>query len=162
MSASSRIVIAVTFVASPFFGSISQAAIPATLVRKNLDHANNQRVVKELHSAKQLLEKADHDYAGHRARAVHEITTAIHELQHHGKSTSQHRKRSGSLQHPANRNVPATGKKLKEPQAVSDAQLKQAGQILANSLTQISSNHTRARANIQAAMNELNTALKIK
>src|SRR5262249_44315284 len=40
-------------------------------------------VVLELRATKQLLERADHDYKGHRARAVHEINAAIHSLDGH-------------------------------------------------------------------------------
>ena len=36
-----------------------------------------------LHAAKTLLEKADHDYDGHRAKAVQQINHAIEELHPH-------------------------------------------------------------------------------
>ena len=73
--------------------------------------ATNIQLIQHLEAIRANLNKADHDYKGHRAAAVHEITHAIHHLQH-GK---QH---SNPGQH-------FTAGTHKEPQAVSDARLKQ-------------------------------------
>src|SRR5271165_7026494 len=38
-------------------------------------------IIGQLKSVRAILEHADHDYQGHRAKAVHEITQAIHGMQ---------------------------------------------------------------------------------
>lgn len=118
-------------------------------------------IVLELHATKALLEKADHDYEGHRAAAVHHITQAIHELSgaHHGGTHAAGAPHHAGGKHP---HPGKGGQKGHEPQAVSDAQLRVALQQLAAIHAQLGGAHPKASGNIQAAIVELNVALKIK
>jgi hypothetical protein len=112
-------------------------------------------VVKELHATAHLLNQADHDYKGHRAKAVHEIHLAIHIL-HPG--THKH---TGTTNKSTTNNG-ATGTP-KEPQAVSDAQLKQALQQLKSIHSQLNNNAPpQAIAAVRAAIHQLHVALEIK
>jgi hypothetical protein len=54
------------------------------------------------------------------------------------------------------------GKAEREAQAKSDAQLRQAQQVLQQALMYINARHPKAAANVQAAIGEINTALSIK
>jgi hypothetical protein len=104
--------------------------------------------VGELHKVKALLEKADHDYKGHRAAAVKELTAAIHDLA------------AGAHQHPhAN-----PGKGNKETQALSDAQLKEAVEQLRTVHKQLSAAGApaTAAAAVERAIKELHRALEIR
>jgi hypothetical protein len=74
--------------------------------------ANNTQVIQQLESARATLNKADHDYSGHRAAAVNSLSNTIHHLQH-GKA------------HPSPGQHFVAGKN-KEPQSESDAKLQQA------------------------------------
>ncbi len=121
--------------------------------------SQDHQIVGELHSTKQLLEKADHDYKGHRARVVHEISLAIHSLTHHHHP-------AGKAAEPKPAATSKTGDKgMKEPQEVSDAQLKQAVQQLETVKGQLKSgheHHAKALFAVSKAIEELHTALKIK
>jgi hypothetical protein len=118
--------------------------------------------VAALRAARLLLEQADHDYKGHRANAVKLVTAAIHAL-HPPKANATgkaHAAKSGAAQ---------TGAKTGGntiPQAVSDAQLKQAmGQITAvqGQLTGAQGAAPAAAVTaLQKAVQELQTALSIK
>src|ERR1700738_328656 len=103
--------------------------------------------VAQLRATAHLLQLADHDYKGHRAKAVHEIHLAIHIL------------------HPGHKKHPATGKKSggnNEPQAVSDGQLKQVIPQTTNIKGARPSAPSQALAAVNAAISELKTALTIK
>jgi hypothetical protein len=145
-----------TLVALGAFTSSASAITPGTSGFNSAMRHANDRIVKELHAAKALLEKADHDYDGHRAKAVHHITEAIHELnghhqqQHHKTSTAQHTQHHNS------------GKKMKEPQNVSDAQLREAAALVAKAQSQLGSTHPKVQAQLTLAEKELATALKIR
>ena len=113
-------------------------------------------VIAQLHAAHSLLIRADHDYNGNRAKAAHEVSTAIHALtgQHH-----HHHSKNVRL-FGANINKKKTaGPKL--PQAQSDAHLKQAGQILASAAGRLPAGH-KSSANVQAAMQHVRVALQIR
>jgi hypothetical protein len=49
-----------------------------------------------------------------------------------------------------------------EPQTASDAQLREALQLLQVALTQFNGKHPKATANVEAAIAEINTALAVK
>ena len=132
----------------------ARAGIPAIGAHVG-GHAGNAVVVAELHAAKALLERADHDYKGHRAHAVHLITEAIHELHPHHKHAG-----GGKSMHAGAGK--GTGQKLKEPQPVSDAQLREAIGILTKAHALLGTHHAKAAGHIQQAIAELHTALKIK
>lgn len=103
--------------------------------------------VAQLHATAHLLNQADHDYQGHRAKAVHEIHQAIHAL------------------HPGpHKRHPHAPKKTgnNEPQSVSDAQLNQAIAQLKTVQGQLSGAPPHALTAIQSSIQQLETALKIK
>jgi hypothetical protein len=105
-------------------------------------------VVGELRQIRALLERADRDYKGHRAAAVKEIAAAIHALapRHKGKGKKQ----------------PGGG----EPQALSDAQLRQAIAQLGKVSSQLSGlpgkRPAKAVGHLGTAAKELEIALTIK
>ncbi len=104
-----------------------------------------------------LLEKADHDYKGHRSAAVHEIMHAVHLLKHH----KHHPNPAQHTAHLANPHY-----KKREAQSFSDMQLNQAMQQLQLIGTQIQSlgnlpHHNHAQKALVKAIQELQTALKI-
>jgi hypothetical protein len=119
--------------------------------------------VAELRQIRTVLEQADHDYQGHRAAAVKLITTAIHTLHPPKHSTGQ------AKTHVTGTKTVSTTPKggNNEPQAVSDAQLKQAMTALAAVQTQLAGTQsntaaTTAAATLGKAVQELQTALSIK
>jgi hypothetical protein len=48
----------------------------------------NASVIQSLQSVKMILEKADHDYQGHRAKAVMEVSAATRALEHHAAANN--------------------------------------------------------------------------
>lgn len=116
-------------------------------VLANQSKAANAHLAKQLETIRTVLNKADHDYQGHRAEAVHQITHAIH-LLHHGKA------HTNPGQH-------FVGGKHKEPQAVSDAQLKQSIAALQSLVVPPGKHHAQVQAAIHKAITNLNVALKI-
>jgi hypothetical protein len=114
----------------------------------------NGQAIAQLKSIRTVLHNADHDYQGYRAKAVHQVTEAIHALE-------------GIKNPPKKPHKPVHGQKsLREPQAVSDTQLSQAIQQLQTVQTQLGTspgNHTVAAGkHISQAIQDLQTALKIK
>lgn len=107
--------------------------------------------VKELHAIAHLLNLANHDYKGHRAKAVHEIHLAIHIL-HPG----HHKKHNPDKKGP----TPKGGNN--EPQSVSDAQLRQAIDGLKTVQGQLGSAPPHALAATRAAIHQLQIALTIR
>jgi hypothetical protein len=105
--------------------------------------------IGELHRIKALLEKADHDYKGHRAAAVKEITAAIHDLAAHHHH------------HP--HAMPGKGGN-NEPQALSDAQLREAREQLRTVHKQLAAAGAPGKAvtAVEKAIKELDRALEIK
>jgi hypothetical protein len=108
----------------------------------------------QLHAVKTLLEHADHDYNGHRAAAVRDLTAAIHELHpHHGKA------------HPKVAAHRASATRPHELQKLSDAQLREAiGKLEAvhHELAHGKAGHHKAAEHVAHAISELKTALSIK
>jgi hypothetical protein len=123
----------------------------AMLAANRLPWAADQGLISHLRTAHAKLQQADHDYQGHRARAVGHIVSA---LRHLG---------AGSL--PLASIAPGTGQL---PQAQSDSLLRDAlsrlntveGQL--TSRTTFVAHHVNARNSVAAAMGELNTALSIR
>jgi hypothetical protein len=105
-----------------------------------------------LDAANALLAKADHDYKGHRVKAMKEVHAAIHALKVGAKAPKnpfKGPKSTGGL-----------------PQDQSDALLKQAMDRIAAVQTQLATvqdpRATTATAALTAAVTQLQTALKIK
>ena len=126
-------------------------AFAATLTLSSADGAQKAaqkpaspyaKQIYELHDVKVLLERADHDYKGHRAAAVKVITSAIHSLQAGYAHVS----------HPSQK-VRGGG----EPQALSDMQLNEAINQLKTIQKQLSA--AQGDKAVQAAAVDLNTAV---
>jgi hypothetical protein len=126
-------------------------------------------VTQELHAIKHSLEQADHDYQGHRAKAVQLIGTAIHALhhgQHHtaqaGHGNNQNNNNKGQQQNRGQANN--NGNRL--PQAQSDAILKSAATSLQGVAQQLNGTPNpgaaKALVAVGQAVQELQTALAIK
>jgi hypothetical protein len=135
-----------------FAGLASTASAQAT------QPSAHAELIKSLHCAHKLLAHADKDYDGHRLKAAEEVHKALKELGY------QHKKaHPGST--PANgAAVPAhtAHAKMHEPQGNSDAQMREALQILQGALTHFNGTHPKAVANVNAAIAQINTALAIK
>jgi hypothetical protein len=105
-------------------------------------------LVQQLHQVRLLLERADHDYQGHRHAAVKEIGTAINVLD------------------PRNRFKDKDIGGNNEVQALSDAQLREAVGVLANNGAMLSAirhpKAAKALGHVGNAIGELEVALSIK
>lgn len=166
------VIVAFTFMAGN--GNPLSAQNPANQ-GKNKNNKNQQNPVSvELHSAKQLLESANHDYAGHRANAAHEVSLALHQINHPGGAQGQKPnggnggnganagKKNGNNPAKAKNNAKVGQGKMTEPQAVSDAQLKQAAQIITVAMGQLPPAQVQAKTHLQSALREISTALTIR
>jgi hypothetical protein len=137
-------------------GPVVVAPHPHAAKGKSATSANNAAVLATLHQVHTLLETADHDYDGHRAKASEEVKHAIHELggsHHHNTAIHAAIHIAGA--------VANGGNKMKMPQAQSDAQLKQAAQLLSTLGGHVPNTH-KAATHLQHAANEISTALQIK
>jgi hypothetical protein len=110
--------------------------------------------ITQLKASRELLHKANHDYQGYRAKAVHQITLAIHALEGtKPPAKGPYKQATGQ----------ASGHEL---QSVSDAQLAKAVQQLQTVQTQLVSmsgpNVIVASGHVSKAIEDLQTALKIK
>ncbi len=124
-------------------------------------------IVGQLKSARALLSQADHDYQGHRAKAVHEISKAIHALQGSGvKSPLTPQQKAAVLAarqaKAAAKQAGAAAKPMREPQALSDGQLRTALNTLVQVSVQLGTAKPNVRAHVDVAIGELKTALAIK
>ena len=110
--------------------------------------------IKELHAAHALMAKADHDYKGHRVKAMKDVHAAVVAL----RGTTAAGKKKGA------------GKGTKNggglPQAESDALLKQALTAIQTVQSQLANvqdpRAATAATDLTAAVKELQTALQIK
>jgi hypothetical protein len=119
--------------------------------QKGKKAASHPQLVAELHQTRMLLHQADHDYDGFRAKAVHELGKAMHELD------PNHKHKLPPSPNPGNG----------EDQVKSDAQLAQASKQVQVMMNQLSTGvatprTTAAMQHMQNAVAHLNTALKIK
>ncbi len=108
--------------------------------------------ITALEAANALLARADHDYKGHRVKAMRQVHGAIHALKVGTKAPKnpfKGPKGNGNL-----------------PQAESDALLRKAMQQIAAVQTQLAGvqapRATAAAADLAVAVTELQTALKIR
>ncbi len=126
-----------------------------TATRKNNKTAmNSTQIVHELEAARALLNKANHDYKGHRAAAVNQITHAIHILQH-GKNHPN----------PSAHYTSGKGARNREDQKASDALLQQAlaqMKTIAGQLhsTQHTKHHAQASMAVKKAIKDIMLSLK--
>src|SRR6516225_5635947 len=103
-------VFAVLALLTPVSGAIAQKKPKEPQVLSDMQLAES---IQTLRVIRFTLEKADHDYGGHRADAVRDITAAVKQLrlalEHSGKAVPKGERKKD--------------KGGKEPQAISDAQL---------------------------------------
>jgi len=126
-----------------------------------LSNAQLAESIQTLRVARVTLENADHDYGGHRADAVKDITGAIHQLRkalefaHKEKGAPKGEKKKDKTTAP------------KEPQAVSDAQLAatiptlvQTASLLKMADHDYGGHRAQAVTDLEAAVRQLQKALK--
>jgi hypothetical protein len=137
----------------------------------------NRAIVARLRSVHRNLARIDHDYQGHRVRAMHAVAMAIRQLSHrsmvyqgvgfaqgmnNGLAVGMGRGGNG-----LGRNMAAGRRVQRMPQAQSDARMSQALRTLQGihmQLSQVSNTagHVRAQTHVQHAIGELNIALSIR
>ncbi len=150
-------------------------------------YANNNRpanaqIAAGLHSVMAELNRADHDYQGHRAQAAHHLGLAVRSLQPQGANANNLAMNTGPNLNAnrvtltganGNRNgvagAPGAAGTLahRMPQAQSDAHLNRARQGLMTFQNQMAStngnqHHQAVHNHVQKAMQELNLALNIR
>lgn len=131
---------------------------------------NNRAVIARLRSVHASLARIDHDYQGHRVRAMHAISMAIRQLSHRSMVYSGVGFSGGMNNGLAmGRRQGGAGARRGQPmsQAQSDARMSQDLRILQGINMQLSaqgntSGHARASGHVQRAIHELNIALSIR
>ncbi len=128
---------------------------PATHTTAQQTGNANAAAITAPHQAHTLLAGANHDYDGHRAKVAELVTHALHELSghKHPAGAMANKGAAGAMANKGNANA--------EPQAQSDAQLRQAIQVLSGLQGQLPNTHNAA-THVPSAIAELNTALKIR
>jgi hypothetical protein len=114
-----------------------------------------------LKTVKQMLEAANHDYAGHRAKAVHAVHKAIQEIEHHTPKAPPNPAAAVAKANAraANAKIPP----VHEAQIASDVQLRAAQELLVKVQAELATGkHPKAIAHVQLALQELQVALQIK
>jgi hypothetical protein len=138
---------------------------------------NNRAIIARLRSVHANLARLDHDYGGHRVRAMHAISMAIRQLSHRSMVYN------GGGFAPRMMNIGGAGMGmgmrrsvlggagrggLRMPQAQSDARMSQALRNLQGIAMQLANQghntmgHARALGHVQWAIHELNVALSIR
>lgn len=119
----------------------------AKAVQRTANQIQFSQIMTDLHQAKILLDHANHNYNGHRAKADHHIGKAIHVLhhEHHVHNTK--------------------GMKKAEPQNLSDSQLRQAQKLVQASIISLNSNPSEkaqhANRLLQEAVREIELAIHV-
>jgi hypothetical protein len=114
-----------------------------------------------------LLEGANHDYNGHRAKAIHAVKAAINILDASVLKRGTPQQKSAAVQDKAVvKGADATAKRtpvLHEGQGASDAQLRQAAQILAQVRPTLAANkQSKVLPHVDTAIKEIGIALKVR
>jgi hypothetical protein len=144
----------------------------------------NRAIVGRLRSVHRNLARIDHDYQGHRVKAMHAVAMAIRQLSHrsmvyrgvgfaqgmnNGLAVGMRRGVNGLNANLAGARRPQPqAQPQRMPQAQSDARMNQALRTLQGVHMQLSTQgsntygHARARGHVQHAIRELNTALAIR
>jgi len=141
---------------------------------------NNRAIVSRLRSVHSNLARIDHDYRGHRVRAMHAVSMAIRQLSHRSMVSSNQGFAAGGNNAMAmgmrrgggvGGGVGNAGGRRNQPmnQNQSDSRMSHALRTLQGINMQMSSQgsttnagHGRARGHVQRAIHELNTALSIR
>ena len=153
-------------------GSAQSPSHASALVQKAAGHQSASEAlavaVGTLQAVKMTLEKADHDYGGHRAAAVHDIGVAEHQLRLAARGHAGHKKSTGATA-PV-RGVAGIGGFARgahpERQVLSDQQLAQAVPQLAGTVAYLQGlpidpggHKAKAIRDLNAAVAQLKTAL---
>jgi hypothetical protein len=137
---------------------------------------SNRGIVQRLRSVQMSLAQVDHDYQGHRVRAMHSISMAIRQLSHRsmvysnvGFASNMNGGMGMGLGRGNNQNRNGGNRNgMRMSQAQSDSRMSQALRNLQGIGMQLSnqgygsSGHARALGHIQHATQELNIALSIR
>ena len=158
-----RLAVAAALIAGPV------VAAPKKPEPQSVSNQQLHEAIYVLQSVKHTLDKADHDYGGHRAAAVKDIAKAEHQLRealaahHKGHPPTAHAGHPGKPGHPGH----PGGAARREPQSLSDAQLAEAIPVLNATATFLkNANHDygghreKAVQDIAAAVRQLQTALQ--
>jgi hypothetical protein len=133
---------------------------------------NNRAIVSRLRSVHSTLARLDHDYQGHRVRAMHSISMAIRQLSNQSM-VYRNTGFNGMANNNRNRNANGNGANGRQrlTQAQSDARMSQALRTTQGIQMQLASNntssrggsgHARARGHVQQVIRELSTALAVR
>jgi hypothetical protein len=139
---------------------VALLAVPASATPKPKPPVYNPtlQLLTELHHAHRLLQEANHDYDGHRAKAAEELHKAIKTLE---ATVPHHHHQAQPTAKPVVKE-PA----VHEPQAVSDAQLREARKVLKTVEAQLASStelhHQKALVDVAKAIEQIDIALKIR
>ncbi len=136
---------------------------------------NNRAVVARLRSVHASLARIDHDYQGHRVRAMHAVSMAIRQLSHRsmgyagsGFSSGMNNGRAMGMRQGGGGINGGGRRRQPMSQAQSDARMSQDLRTLQGINMQLgsqgnyNSGHGRASGHIQHAIHELNVALSIR
>jgi hypothetical protein len=131
----------------------------------------NQMVIGQLRTAQAHLVRVNHDYRGHRSRAVHHVGMAIRQLSHRSTMYQGVGYSPRLAGRGAGRGMGNGGARVMS-QTQSDARMRHAyyrlqgaGQMLAqgtNNTTGINSSRSRAFGYVQMAMREVNMGLTVR
>jgi hypothetical protein len=135
----------------------------------------NRAIVSRLRSVHRNLARIDHDYKGHRVRAMHAIAMAVRQLTHRsmvyrgvGFAPGMNMNNGLAVGMRRGANMAGVRRPQRLTQAQSDARMGQSLRTLQGVNMQLSSmgtntlGHARARGHVQHAIHELNTALAIR
>ena len=137
-------------------GMLSAGTAEALVVHHTAKTSADPQIVQALQSAHKVLAGANHDYKGHRVLAMHQIHMALQKL---GQTPAASAAKTSA--HPARKSAHSAKAAVHEDQAKSDAQLKQAQQIL-QGISGLSNAKHGAATHVSAAVREINTALSIR
>jgi hypothetical protein len=142
---------------------------------------NNRAIVSRLRSVHSSLARLDHDYRGHRVKAMHSIAMAVRQLSHRSTSLGGNGNGVANRANMNNNNGRGLmvarnganggarqGQGQRMPQAQSDARMSQALRTTQGIHMQManqgsnSSGHYGARTHVARAVRELHTALAVR
>jgi hypothetical protein len=129
-------------------------------VRPHVNNKEKTDVLQEIRSAQKLLAEADHDYDGHRAKALAEVHTAINAIS--GNRSQTNNQSASAAASAAGKHSSEKKSSEKESQEKSDAQLQQAQTILQGLQQEVATHHSKASRNVNSAITEINAALSKK
>jgi hypothetical protein len=140
-------------------GMVLVGLVPGDADGQELKKKHDRELIAELNTIHLAIRSANHNYKGHRAKAMTEVNRAVRQLARDaGKKMGKAKGMRGG---------PGKGKKNALPQAESDALLRNAKRALAGVLSQLSAlpasgHRTSAAKHIKHAMEQLDKALAVR